>query len=934
MDTVLLCNWILLSIIWILILPYIAYTLYIYIYHKRPKVYFQKRKPLLIDIVIGLVLSGIFFENQSLVFLEIYSLEDTIFAECLRFFNISSMIAIYMIIMIRIYLLYFQSQYNEATISRKWKEYVNEEHEDFFLSNIHSFGDDIFLIKLSSIIWVIVCVIYIILDWFIPSSGQFASWFLFAVFISLFFFAFHINRKFPDFHDTLYIRKELQYFVLLNFLVICIWTILLALTSEVTSGVVQHYSQVIMYCIIFWISIDRVVKWNEVRVNITGQDTEIWKKMSADKFALKHIVESPKGYEQFMKFLVTEFATENLLFVTEYIQLKGLLSLSDKEMRSLNLTYWLSLPENLPIPKIIQDLNLDLEQIRATQRYRKDMRLQREQRMQESIDYDNSVPKPAAIRAKNPEYTRSEAIAAISPLSEINNNTSSPVITTPPSTDDHDEKGAPLAANLDIAVEQRMQESIDYDNSVPKPAAIRAKNPEYTRSEAIAAISPLSEINNNTSSPVITTPPSTDDHDEKGAPLAANLDIAVDKRMVMHNSSPSEASIGVEDLIAPVTYSVTVKDCALADDENDVDLFATILENDTMNSDDDHMLKPVNINALTDALPTEQVQTPTEVRESFIEEMAHHKEVTMHELLSVPSVSTEREVTNASSSDATGANKTDLNYAKDDIDIDKKERKEKIIRHHSLSLKSKDVEKTVKLSERVRNHSAMISHSIRTKSSKLKTKVSYHMREASQSMALKYKKNERLNVLDCKSFSILCTKLYYKYIASGVAPLEVNLCSATRVRCTKTFEKPKPKVKAPNVAKRSSKLWGDRSGTRARTISRGVVSLLSKKNHLVSRNDAMDILKGHSDCKISGGMRRSTSRKKIAMTVNTDEPFNGDIVMAMSELLPPLEKCAREIDDLLKDSLSRFKKTHTCCKLYTEYCDKKKMETLQRTMSM
>eukprot|EP01083_Nonionella_stella_P044449 119680_1 len=859
MDTVLLCNWILLSIIWILILPYIAYTLYIYIYHKRPKVYFQKRKPLLIDIVIGLVLSGIFFENQSLVFLEIYSLEDTIFAECLRFFNISSMIAIYMIIMIRIYLLYFQSQYNEATISRKWKEYVNEEHEDFFLSNIHSFGDDIFLIKLSSIIWVIVCVIYIILDWFIPSSGQFASWFLFAVFISLFFFAFHINRKFPDFHDTLYIRKELQYFVLLNFLVICIWTILLALTSEVTSGVVQHYSQVIMYCIIFWISIDRVVKWNEVRVNITGQDTEIWKKMSADKFALKHIVESPKGYEQFMKFLVTEFATENLLFVTEYIQLKGLLSLSDKEMRSLNLTYWLSLPENLPIPKIIQDLNLDLEQIRATQRYRKDMRLQRE---------------------------------------------------------------------------QRMQESIDYDNSVPKPAAIRAKNPEYTRSEAIAAISPLSEINNNTSSPVITTPPSTDDHDEKGAPLAANLDIAVDKRMVMHNSSPSEASIGVEDLIAPVTYSVTVKDCALADDENDVDLFATILENDTMNSDDDHMLKPVNINALTDALPTEQVQTPTEVRESFIEEMAHHKEVTMHELLSVPSVSTEREVTNASSSDATGANKTDLNYAKDDIDIDKKERKEKIIRHHSLSLKSKDVEKTVKLSERVRNHSAMISHSIRTKSSKLKTKVSYHMREASQSMALKYKKNERLNVLDCKSFSILCTKLYYKYIASGVAPLEVNLCSATRVRCTKTFEKPKPKVKAPNVAKRSSKLWGDRSGTRARTISRGVVSLLSKKNHLVSRNDAMDILKGHSDCKISGGMRRSTSRKKIAMTVNTDEPFNGDIVMAMSELLPPLEKCAREIDDLLKDSLSRFKKTHTCCKLYTEYCDKKKMETLQRTMSM
>eukprot|EP01083_Nonionella_stella_P300642 1027524_1 len=85
-------------------------------------------------------------------------------------------------------------------------------------------------------------------------------------------------------------------------------------------------------------------------------------------------------------------------------------------------------------------------------------------------------------------------------------------------------------------------------------------------------------------------------------------------------------------------------------------------------------------------------------------------------------------------------------------------------------------------SERVWNHLAMLSQSIRTKLTKLKTKMNYHTQETSQSMALKYKKNERFNGLDCKSFSMLCSKLYYKYIASGVAPLEVNICSATAMQ--------------------------------------------------------------------------------------------------------------------------------------------------------
>ena len=125
--------------------------------------------------------------------------------------------------MIRIYLLYFQSQFNEATISKKWKEYVNEEHEDFFLSNIHTYGDDKFLIKLSSIIWLILCGIYFVLEFFVPNT-LISSWLIFIIFIVLLVFAASIWRKFPDFHDTLHIKKELQYFVGLNVVVLLIWS--------------------------------------------------------------------------------------------------------------------------------------------------------------------------------------------------------------------------------------------------------------------------------------------------------------------------------------------------------------------------------------------------------------------------------------------------------------------------------------------------------------------------------------------------------------------------------------------------------------------------------------------------------------------------------------------------------------------------------------
>ena len=173
--------------------------------------------------------------------------------------------------------------------------------------------------------------------------------------------------------------------------------------------------------------------------------------------------------------------------------------------------------------------------------------------------------------------------------------------------------------------------------------------------------------------------------------------------------------------------------------------------------------------------------------------------------------------------------------------------------------------------------------------------------------------------------------------------MEVNISSATRIRCQGIFQSNRisrtgssrtgsatnrqSRTESRNNSRHGSRNGSptNKSGKRPRTISKGVVNLLSTKKDFMMRNDALDILRENHN----QGMMRTKSKKKLTgIGENVEEPFNGDIVMAMSQLLPPLEQCAVELTNLLKDSLGRFKKTRSCGKLYQEYIEKKQTQRL------
>ena len=100
-----------------------------------------------------------------------------------------------------------------------------------------------------------------------------------------------------------------------------------------------------------------------------------------DQFGLTEILSTEEGYNVFMEFLISEFSIENLLFVTEYTQIKDVLNLSDKEKKNLGLTFELDLPDSLPVPDMISELNLDLKGIKRNRERRKRAREKREEEL-------------------------------------------------------------------------------------------------------------------------------------------------------------------------------------------------------------------------------------------------------------------------------------------------------------------------------------------------------------------------------------------------------------------------------------------------------------------------------------------------------------------------------------------------------------------------
>ena len=257
----------------------------------------------------------------------------------------------------KIYLLHYIHEYERILASEKWAIFIDPSiiRNNWYLNNKQKYGSSKWLTKhIASLIilaWIFIFTVStIILVTYRLESLIFPIMFIWGV--PHIIFGILCWRKYPKFNDTLWIRKEIQYTLILGTVLVVLWLVASALDRFVDES----------YSMLTWIIPAAVCSVYSLIVIIYPQQanelhpgyTAARKQSSVTERVIewREVVKTMNGYEQFASFLEREFSMENILFVTEYVQLKQEIIRVEKYkvmMESeLKLDYNLTLPSEIP----------------------------------------------------------------------------------------------------------------------------------------------------------------------------------------------------------------------------------------------------------------------------------------------------------------------------------------------------------------------------------------------------------------------------------------------------------------------------------------------------------------------------------------------------------------------------------------------------------
>ena len=260
----------------------------------------------------------------------------------------------------KMYLLYYDHEYERILASEKWTIFIdpNMTKNNWFFINKNKYGNAVWIIKYLIIPSVI---LFAILRVSLSQTGvAYQEKFNFLYLLLLVWSIPHVIvgvwcwRKYPKFHDTFGIKKELIYFVL--FALVLVFSVMIsgALVSFVNGDLDMLMGIFISLCadVNAWILVIYPQKANQIKHTTSNNQNDIGQNNESKNVEWREIIATMDGYEQFAAFLQKEFSTENILFVTEYVQLKHELIKVEKYKNmiedELKLDYDLSLPSDIP----------------------------------------------------------------------------------------------------------------------------------------------------------------------------------------------------------------------------------------------------------------------------------------------------------------------------------------------------------------------------------------------------------------------------------------------------------------------------------------------------------------------------------------------------------------------------------------------------------
>eukprot|EP01083_Nonionella_stella_P232807 820869_1 len=312
-----------LSIIFIIGFPIIVYSFWLLYLNWDTPLLLQRRRSLSVLILILVSVLLLFFEPLITSF---YLLKDT--TSAFRYYPIFrityalSIQTLFVLYGLKVFILYFDCGYAKALSSKKWKILLNPKlfEDDWFVQNKHKYGESKYIVKVTSILLLLMYVIETTVHFCMENPHDF--WYIATVVVIVItlFIDRQMWKSFPSSHDTYQIRNEFLFVLQQSGVALAIHLIPRIITVIIDESALglsfAHMSAIIVYIAVIF-SIIIVPTYYNNRTTALDEMSE-YRTICANWHVL---ITSTDGFELFMDFLQTHFATQHLLFAVEYMQL-------------------------------------------------------------------------------------------------------------------------------------------------------------------------------------------------------------------------------------------------------------------------------------------------------------------------------------------------------------------------------------------------------------------------------------------------------------------------------------------------------------------------------------------------------------------------------------------------------------------------------------
>eukprot|EP01084_Bolivina_argentea_P046633 85871_1 len=325
------------SVILIIISCTILIPILVYYLHKFHQIadtqFIKHRQPHIIYWINTLTIFCFLTERIFAIFAEIiYYQEHTLPIWTVAIGDNFTVLMVYVLCAIRTWLLYYNRKYHTKIVENVWKNEINPNQISWFIRNKHKYGSFKYIfMRIAFIPSILFLFFEISVDIIFGHAGIHDQILNIFLPVTIYITCFILYYKISDFYDSFNVRKEIYYECVTLCTAMCIEifsVIMFFIIDAIHKHTDTHYLErlewlfaaIITYITLFVLCLISTA----YPVYLYTKTNQLKKEevSSTPKSSMLEVISTRDGYKKFITHLVNHFATENLLFVTELIQIK------------------------------------------------------------------------------------------------------------------------------------------------------------------------------------------------------------------------------------------------------------------------------------------------------------------------------------------------------------------------------------------------------------------------------------------------------------------------------------------------------------------------------------------------------------------------------------------------------------------------------------